>query len=375
MPSSREIAWKRQADFRASSPSISEKGRSPADDLGRRHGHLLAICHEDENLYPSLRGEAGVRQFFADRRIKWHRTSQSGDVRGKEGPTRSMVSSQVACVNFLLPIAGIPGALEAVVNAIDDDVTGIAEIRHEGRTSPVEFEWIGLSPSLEGGTSRGANNTSVGAFLIAETEAGRRAYLMEWKYAEEYGCIDEGKGSPGQRRRRRYSERYSSDTSAFISGEVRMEELLYDPFYQLMRLRLLADRMVANRELDITNAKVVVVVPNDNSYYRGRITSPALAKRFPGLQTVSDVMRATLKKPDSTFATVCPSVLTDAVERKCASESAARLGAIPARTLHGYLDAGKGVTAISAWRSFLNDTQTHPHQRCGPADVAVRPPL
>ena len=323
MPSFGKMARKRQADFRASSPSISEQGRTPSDDKGRRHGHLLATGYEDENLYPSLRGEAGARRFFAERRIKWHRTSRSGDVPDADGPTRNMASSQVACVNFLLPIAGMSGALEAAIGAIDDDVEGIVDICHEGRTSPVEFEWIGLPRSLEGGTSRGANNTSVDAFIIAETEAGRRAYLMEWKYVEEYRSADKGKGSQGNTRRRRYSEPYSADTSAFNS-EVPMGELLYEPFYQLMRLRLLADRMVAKRELDVTSAKVVVVVPNDNNDYRRRITSPPLAKRFPHLRTVSAVMRATLKYPDSTFASVCPSVLTGAVERQCGSVSAAR---------------------------------------------------
>ena len=79
--------------------------------------------------------------------------------------------------------------------------------------------------------------------------------------------------------------------------------------------------MVANRELDVTDAKVVVVVPEGNSEYRERITSPPLAERFPQHKTVSDVMRATLKDPDATFASVCPSVLLDVVERKCDSDA------------------------------------------------------
>ena len=79
--------------------------------------------------------------------------------------------------------------------------------------------------------------------------------------------------------------------------------------------------MVANRELDVTDAKVVVVVPENNSDYRERITSPPLAERFPQHKTVSDVMRATLKDPDATFASVCPSVLLDAVERECDSDA------------------------------------------------------
>ena len=316
-----KAARKQQADFRDKSTTISDQGRSPSDDKGQRHSHLLATGCEDENLYPSLRGEAGARRFFEERGIKWHRTARSGDAVGEDGPTRNMASSQVACVNFLLPLAGIPGALAAVIGAIDDDVKGIVDIRHEGRTSPVEFEWIGLERSLEGGTTRGANNTSVDAFVIADTDAGRRAYLMEWKYVEDYKSgKDKGEGPEGETRKGRYSDPYSAESSAF-SGEVPMGELLYEPFYQLMRLRLLADRMVANRELDITDAKVVVVVPEGNSEYRERITSPPLAERFPQHKTVSDVMRVVLKGPDATFASVCPSVLLDAVERKCDSDA------------------------------------------------------
>ena len=40
-----------------------------------------------------------------------------------------------------------------------------------------------------------------------------------------------------------------------------MDEFLYEPFYQAMRLRLLADRMVRERQLGVSDAKVVVVVP------------------------------------------------------------------------------------------------------------------
>ena len=317
----------RQTCFRDTSSTISEHGRSPSDDKGQRHGHLLALGHEEENLYPSLRGEAGARRFFKERGIKWHRTAGSGDTQDGDGvPTRNMASSQVACVNFLLPLAEIPGAVAAAIRAIDSDVKGIVDIRHEGRASPVESEWIGLGDSLEGGATRGANNTSVDAFVIADTDAGRRAYLIEWKYVEEYGVgVDKGAGDSGETRRRRYAARYEAESSAF-SGVVPMDELLYEPFYQLMRHRLLADRIVTDRELGISEAKVVVVVPEGNLAYLERITSPPLTRRFPQLKTVSEVMRATLKRPDKSFASVCPSMLLEAVEHECGAPASSWAG-------------------------------------------------
>ena len=44
---------------------------APSDPIGLRHDYLLALGCEEENLYPSLRGENGALRFLADRGIKW----------------------------------------------------------------------------------------------------------------------------------------------------------------------------------------------------------------------------------------------------------------------------------------------------------------
>ena len=88
-----------------------------------------------------------------------------------------------------------------------------------------------------------------------------------------------------------------------------------------MRLRLLADRMVRDRELGVSEAKVVVVVPEGNRAYRERLTSPWFATAFPN-RTVSDIVRETLVDPDSTYATVSQSTLADAVREHCAEAAA-----------------------------------------------------
>ena len=162
----------RQARFRDASPTISEQGRSPTDDGGQRHDYMLERGCEDDNLYPRLRGEDGARKFLKERRIKWW-IQRHYDSVGSSGPTRNMASSQIMCINFLLPLARIPDALTAAVRAIDDDVVRVVDIHHEGRVSPVEFEWIGVPKSLEGTTTRGQYTTSVDAFVIADTGGGR----------------------------------------------------------------------------------------------------------------------------------------------------------------------------------------------------------
>ena len=319
-----------QQRFRDTSPTISAQGRSPSDDKGRRNPHLLALGCEEENLYPGIRGAGGAIDFFKRRGIKWWKSSRSGDSQA-DGPTRNMASSQVACVNFLLPLCGIRGALEATISAIDGDVRRVIDITHTGNTSPVEFEWIGLPGSLEGARTRGANVTSIDAFLVAETEAGlRRAYLLEWKYVEQYLSTRpdfKGSGASGDTRRMRYGDRYRAPFSSFNLEIVpELDDFLYEPFYQLMRQRLLADRMVKERELDVDEAKVVVVVPKLNLAYRsvadcGKTTSPPLAARFPQLETVNDVMCAALKDPAVQFAMVAPATLLDAVLRDFPDET------------------------------------------------------
>ena len=317
-----------QRRFRDASPTISDRARSPIDATGRRNHHLLALGCGEENLFPGIRSTGGAIDFFGQRGIKWWK----GNDERADGPTRNMTSSQVACVNFLLPLAGIPGALLSVLRTLGPDVRDVVPIVHEGLTSPVEFEWIGLGRSLEGGRVRGAHNTSVDAFLVAETQAGgRRAYLLEWKYCERYLSgrpKDLGAGESGQRRRNTYTPLFGAPYSSFDPASPQdLDGFLYEPFYQIMRQRLLADRMVHERELDIDEAKVVVVVPEENWAYRtvadGRTTtSPVLTQRFPDLGTVGAVMRAYLKDPVAQFDLVSPRMLLDSVVRNLPAETA-----------------------------------------------------
>ena len=306
---------KRQAAFRTGLAT-------PTDAIGLRHDYLLALGCEEENLFPALRGENGALRYFADRSIKWWQARVSGDASDGKRPTRNMASSQIACVNFLLPLVDIPGALTAVLQAIDGDVTGVVDIEHQGTTSPVELEWIGLDHALEGPAvkSRGANSTSVDAFMVAETPGGRRAYLMEWKYVEEYRTEDKGQGRSGETRRARYAHLYADSPS--FNRKAPFDAWLFEPFYQLLRLRLLADRMVRNRELGVSDAKVVVVVPEGNRAYRERVTSPWLAMAFPD-RTVSGIVEETLVHSDREYASVSQSNLASAVRSWCGDETAA----------------------------------------------------
>jgi len=320
---------KRQHAFRDSSSTISLPGRAPADDKGQRNGHLLAVGHEDDNLYPSLREGNIAREFFSARRIKWWKSSRSGDNVKVDGPTRNLASSQIACVNFLLPLAGTPKALLAILRHIDMDVVGVEMLKYPSHdaatplTSPVEFEWVGLKSCLEGGSgTRGVNTTSVDALMVGLTAKGtKRAYLFEWKYVEEYkGAEYLGEGKSGETRRRRYAGRYAAANSRF-NGKISLDELFYEPFYQIMRLGLLADKIIQDAEFGVSAAKVVVVCPEGNNDYRKTITSPALSKRFPNAASVEEVVKSALQQP-TCFSITSPEILVASVQKSGAKEPA-----------------------------------------------------
>jgi hypothetical protein len=228
-----------------------------------------------------------------------------------------MVSSQVACVNFLLPLAEEPAALTAMLRSMDDDVVEVVAIEYdlpggERAASLVELEWVGLKGSLEGAaTTRGMNVTSADALVVARTEQGmRRAYVFEWKNAECYPPDDcKGLGKSGQTRRDRYAALYAAPDSPF-NGSVPIDDLLYEPFYQLMRLGLLAAKMVREKELGISEARVVVVCPTANGEYRSRITSPSLRAR--SVTSIADAMQSVARNPE-TFRVVDPASLARAI--------------------------------------------------------------
>jgi hypothetical protein len=300
----------RQASFRQTSPTIADAAREPTDEVGQKHGHLLAVGHELDNLFPALRGPGGALDFFRERGIPWWRANVSGD-KGTGKPTRNMASSQVCCANFLLPLRNHPNALTAALRTIDPDVVGVEPIRHQGRASLVELEWVGVDWTLEGGAyQRGANATSADGFVIGRTERGLRAYLFEWKYVETSG--DEPKGGSADAngtRRKRYEELFG--VSKLF--KVPFDACMYEPFYQLMRFHLLGLRTASGEFEGVKDFRVVVVCPEGNAAYRD--LAPSHRKtRFPGAETVEEVMSQRLLANPAPFRMTSQSKLLGAVD-------------------------------------------------------------
>lgn len=278
-----DLAASQQGAFRDTSSTISPRARTPDDTVGKRHRHLLARGHESENLFPPLRGAGGALDFFRERRIHWWRSTSTGDAARQQGPTRNLTSSQLLCVNFLMPLARYPEILRAMLNSVDDDVESIVPLQYASPAgmpleSLVDFEFVGLSEPLEGGKpTRGAHVTSCDAIVLARTRKNTlRAYLMEWKYAEQYnGATSKADEESGPRRLARYAARYEASDGPF-TGAVPLRGVLYDPIYQIVRLGLLGDKLCREGAFGVDEARVVVVCPRANTPYRETVTSPAM---------------------------------------------------------------------------------------------------
>lgn len=302
-------ARRQQAAFLANDTGFTPGARALVDAKAIDNPYLLGIGHESENLYPALRSSL-ARDHFADRGIKWWKAPASGDIIEVDGPTRNLASSQLACVNFLLPLADHATALACLLQHVEADVKGVEVVSHTppgakaSLQSRVEFEWTGAR-SLEGTAgTRGSNCTSADALLVAQTTNGkRRAYLFEWKYVEEYRAGEfKGAGEAGKTRRQRYTGLYLAGDSPFI-GSVPIDELLYEPYYQLMRLGLLGAKMCRERELGVEEARVVIVAPCENIVYRGRVTSPELEKRFGDQAAIERIGPLLFKNPGAFHVT------------------------------------------------------------------------
>ena len=285
-----------QARFRDTSPTISARARQPDenDAKGQRNPHLLAHGHEMENLFPGIAGAEQAMRFFADRKIKWWKSARSGDDFSRDGPTRNMASSQVFCVNFWYPIMEDEGLLTALVRSIEPGVDRVVEISSTGREegqklkSLVEFEWVGSKETLEKKTySRGANATSIDAFVSGIAKGRRIGFFFEWKLVEEYREHYLGRGSPGMTRRETYRPYLAASRSVF-SREIPLDAVLYEPFYQIFRMGLLGQKMIYEDD-ELDQVYVIPVYPRNNLAFSRRITSPWLKEKYGSDKTVSEI--------------------------------------------------------------------------------------
>ncbi|MDK3258965.1 PGN_0703 family putative restriction endonuclease [Blastococcus capsensis] len=291
----RAAAWKTQTD------ALPVAAKVPAPYLEKDGGAIgasLPFClpydFADHNLLAAVREPAVA--LFADLGIPWH----AGIGRG---PGNHLLSSQVQCVNALMPMVEDPSRLAAAFAAVLD-VGEVLEIE-PGRF--LTFEYIGpedfFGEAPGGERIRGAHCTSVdAAFLHRAADGARELVLVEWKYTESYR-VRTPDAARDEIRRARYAEAVNDPTGPVRGDRLAFELLLDEPFYQLTRQQLLAHALEQSGVAD--RVRVVLVLPPENEAYQQSLARPE--HRALGA-TVSEAWHQLLRTPDR-FATLDPAVL------------------------------------------------------------------
>lgn len=224
------------------------------------------------NLAPSIRDIAP--RYFEAKKITWHTHANHA------------LSSQVCCLNFLMPLAERPEILARLVRiALKSNEVRMLPIEEgpDGRPWYVAFEWNGGGRDFlneagpYGSLKRGANSTSADAVVRYRCAEQIETLLIEWKYTEQYGAPIPASGNAT--RTRRYG-----DLAFAPSGPVRADlglalaDFFWEPFYQLLRQQMLAFQMQKAQLDGATKVRVLHISPTGNRALH-RVTSPAL-RRF-----------------------------------------------------------------------------------------------
>ena len=265
--------------------------REHADDVGHlgRPFQLLP-GRERLNVAPAYRASAEAL-FAAKPAIQWHQFAGHG------------LSSQVCCVNFLLPLADKPAVLSRWIGAIlgiSPPEMLVVEPDRAGRDWYVAFEWIGEHDYLneadaKGGRTRGANATAADAAVKFRDDEGHvHLVLIEWKYTESYGAPLSG--DPKGKRVQRYRDiAFAPDGPIRDDVGLVLQDFFWEPFYQLLRQQMLAHAIECDPASGIDRARVLHLSPSGNAALH-RVTAPALA-RFG--DDAFEAFRAVLIDPDA----------------------------------------------------------------------------
>jgi hypothetical protein len=282
------------ARWKINTATLPDAARLPApyvDKDGKPGRVAYDFCLPAEyaahNLLPDVREYAP--RLFAKLGIPWH-----AGVAG--GPSNHLLSSQVQCVNALMPMVY---DAERIRRAFGDglDIDQVLQIE-PGRY--LTFEYIGPSdyfnesPGVE--RTRGAHCTSVDAAFRYRTSTGEiELALVEWKFCEEYRTPRQPDPAKDAIRRKRYFDVWSDSAGPVRADVLPFEDILDEPFYQLVRQQLLAHRLEADRVLDADVVRVVHVHPAANNAYQHSLVRDS--HRSLG-DTVDEVWQQLLRRPD-----------------------------------------------------------------------------
>ena len=271
--------------------------KDPGGGVYRGKAREFVLKNPQKNLFHIIRDQA--IQYFKGHEIVWWSSSKKNP-----GPTGHLLSSQISCVNHLFFLRNNEDVALRFIQNINPNFT---EICCDFDNGFIGFEVVSNGSYLNEGKkqTRGANCTSVDAMMSGILQNGKKIQiLIEWKYTEKYNKNNKAYGSSGLTRQERYNDLINADDSP-IDCKVNIENLYYEPFYQLMRQTLLADQMVKHKEYEL-NADDWIhldIIPEANEKLRYKITSPDVSQ-----DNIEDAWKAQLKDPEK-YMVICPEKL------------------------------------------------------------------
>jgi len=265
-------AKKLQTAWKLTTHALPRLAKAPGLYRSKLYPFCLPLEFAGFNLFHEIRDEA--LDTFASRGILWHSSALQGL------PSNHLCSSQVFAVNMFFPFVHRPEALAALLRPHFSDLKRMLPVEDD---LYVSFEWIGNYnylgeiPKLGSDRHRGAGNTSIDAAMIYETTDGRRVMLLvETKYSESYGVSYKRFRSDGSDRVACYRDFYYAGNSPIdITLVPKIEDHLYEPFYQMLRQTLLATQIVETGIPDVDRVLVVHVYAKANRELTA-VTSPPL---------------------------------------------------------------------------------------------------
>lgn len=186
-------------------------------------------------------------------------------------PTGDTVSSQISCVNHLLPIARNEHAVKAIVNGLGYDYDEVLPI-DEGNVF-IKFD---IKETGEYLNETRTFRTEIDAVLIARKGNINTLIIFTWEYTGQPGCADKsvedrkgepaGSNSTGIARMNSYNGLI--DSSRFLKSLTDYQSSIYylTPFYELTRQTLWASNKIGAKEFGhhIDDYLHIHVIPDQN---------------------------------------------------------------------------------------------------------------
>ena len=228
------------------------------------------LTHQDSlaNLYVPIRRKALIYFEFND--IAWWRQDED-----RYFPSGHLLSSQNHCLNHLFALRAdkdavlaiiqtqIPKICEILPSPIDEKFCCLKKFPYE-TPSYISFEFTCENKTFlnERSNKRGANCTSVDAFVYAKDKHGKHVLIpIEWKYTEAYEKTDDKKIKKSI-----VEERYLGKINAEKSHLKEWQDSYYwDPHYELARQSLLMEQIIETHPFDADYYQHLVVSPVGNT--------------------------------------------------------------------------------------------------------------